>query len=155
MGSEGGSQEAALKPYWRGRMGTSKQEQLDLFEGRMPSDEDLSDTDQEYQSGTQQQLTANPAAHTLSSQPSRSFSSWQSHGSAESAPDQASSQCSCQSEETTIGSEPPGDGETDPVDPRQDGSSSDEDTSSSESDSSSNSDDDPDDVQPIQIRTAL
>lgn len=151
VGSEGGAQEAALRPYWRGRMGTSKQEQLDLFEGRLPSDEDFSDTDQEEQGSTHQQRVIT-AAHDFSAQPSRSFSSWQSHESVDAAPEQASSQCSCQTQEVTVSNNPPGDGERNPVDPKQDSSSSGEDSSSSsESESNSSSEDDPDDVQPIQI----
>ena len=154
VGSEGGAQEAALRPYWRGRMGTSKQEQLDLFEGRLPSDEDFSDTDQEEQGSTHQQRVIT-AAPDFGSRSSRSFSSWQSHDSAEAAPDQASGQCACQTEDVTISNDPPGDGERKPLNPKQDSSSSGEDSSSSESDSNSSSDDDPDDVQPIQIRKAL
>lgn len=154
VGSEGGAQEAALRPYWRGRMGTSKHEQLDLFEGRLPSDEDFSDTDQEEQGSTHQQHVIT-AAHGLSSQPSRSFSSWQSHKSKKAAPEQASSQCSCQTEEVTVSNDPPGEGDRNPVDPKQDSSSSGDDSSSSESDSNSSTEDDPDDVQPIQIRKVL
>ena len=135
-------------------MGTSKQEQLDLFEGRLPSDEDFSDTDQEEQDRTQRQRVIT-AAPDFSSQPSRSFSSWQSCESAQAAPDQASSQCACQTEEVTISNNPPGDGERNPPDPKQDSSSSGEDSSSSESDSNSSSDDEPDNVEPIQIRKAL
>ena len=153
VGSQGGAEEAALRPYWRGRMGTSKQEQLDLFEGRLPSDEDFSDTEEEQDSIHQQHVIT--AAPDSSSQPSRSFSSWQSHESAQAAPEQASSQCFCQTEELKLGNSPPGDDERNPVDPKQDSSSSGEDSSSSESDSNSSSDDDPDDVQPIQIRKAL
>lgn len=155
VGSEGGAQEAALRPHWRGRMGTSKQEQLDLFEGRLPSDEDLSDTDQEEQGSTNQQRVIT-AAQDLSTQPSRSFSSWQSHESAEASPEQVPNQCSCQSEDVTASSKDPEDDERSPIVPTQDSSSSGEDTSSSGSDSNSSSDDDdPDGVPPIQIRKAL
>lgn len=154
MGSEGGAQEAALRPYWRGRMGTSKQEQLDLFEGRLPSDEDFSDTDQEEHGSTKQQRVIT-AAQDFSSQPSRSFSSWPSRESAEASPEQVSNQCSCQAEDIAASSKSSEDDERSPTDPRQDSSSSGEDTSSSGSDSNSSSDDDPDGVPPIQIRKAL
>lgn len=154
VGSEGGAQETRLRPYWRGRMGTSKQEQLDLFEGRFPANEDFSDTDQEEQGSTHQQHVIT-AAPDFNSQPrSRLFSTWQSCESAEAAPEQASSQCCSQTEEVTVSIDPPGDSERNPVDPKQDSSSSGEDSSSSESDSNSSSDDDPD-VQPIQIRKTL
>ena len=154
VGSEGGVQEAALRPYWRGRMGTSKQEQLDLFEGRLPSDEDFSDTDQEEQGSPNQQRVIT-AAQDLSTQP-RSFSSWPSHESAEASSEQVSHQCSCHSEDITASSKDPEHDERSPTDPRHDSSSSGEDTSSSSgSDSNSSSDEDPDGVPPIQIRQAL
>ena len=140
-------------------MGTSKQEQLDLFEGRIASDEDDSETDQDSQGGTQQQLLASTPASAFSSQPSRSFSTWQGPESAESAPDHASRPCSCQSSGpvavSELGSEQhPGSDDKDSVDPKEDSSSSGEDTSSSDSDSSSNSDEDPDGVQPIEMAKA-
>lgn len=138
-------------------MGTSKQEQLDLFEGRVPFDDSDSDTDQDSQVSTQQQLLASTAANAFSSQPSRSFSTWQNCDLAESTPDHAASQCSCQSDTVAasdLGCEQsPGSDETDPVDPKGDSSSSGDDTSSSDSDSSSSSDDDPDGVQPIEMAT--
>ena len=155
MGSEGGAQEAALRPYWRGRMGTSKQEQLDLFEGRLPSDEDFSDTDQEEQGSTNQQRVIT-AAQDLSTQPSRSLSTFQqSHQSAGALPEQFSNQCSCQAEDVMARSKSSEMDERSPIDPAQDSSSSGEDSSSSGSDSNSSSDDDPDGVPPIQIRNAL
>lgn len=138
-------------------MGTNKQEQLDLFEGRTTFDNDDSDTDQDSQVSTEQQLLASTAATAFTSQPSRSFSTWQGPDSVESAPDRGSGQCSCQSgtvAESELGCEqPPGGDETDLVDPKEDSSSSGDDTSSSDSDSSSNSDDDPDGVQPIEMAT--
>lgn len=51
VGSEGGAEESALRHLWRGRMGTSKQEQLDLYMGRTASDEDFSDADDVQNSG--------------------------------------------------------------------------------------------------------
>lgn len=32
LGVDGGAEDPALRPFWRGRMGLSKEEQLDLFE---------------------------------------------------------------------------------------------------------------------------
>lgn len=60
VGSEGGAEEPALRHWWRGRMGTSKQEQLDLFMGRTESDEDSSDADDVQNSGRE----ALQAAHS-------------------------------------------------------------------------------------------
>lgn len=162
VGSEGGAQEPALRPYWRGRMGTSKQDQLDLYEGRIiASEEELSGSEEEAEQSSTLQHRVNGsqlATAGSSSQPSRAYLSWQSHHSEEPALVQDLGQCSCQSEDvrmTEHGHEQPGkDGETNPLEPVQDSSSSNEDTTSSDSDnSSSSSGEDPDDVQPIQINT--
>ena len=45
MGSEGGPEHPELRPLWRGKMGLSKQEQLDLFAGNLATDEDSTDAD--------------------------------------------------------------------------------------------------------------
>ena len=47
---------------WRGRMGTSKQEQLDLYMGRTESDEDFSDADDVQYSG-REALQAAQSSH--------------------------------------------------------------------------------------------
>ncbi|KAL0055623.1 hypothetical protein WJX82_002523 [Trebouxia sp. C0006] len=60
VGSEGGAEEPGLRHLWRGRMGTTKQEQLDLFVGRTESDEDSSDADDVQNSGRE----ALQAAHS-------------------------------------------------------------------------------------------
>lgn len=145
-------------------MGTSKQDQLDLFEGRAPSDEDCSDTDQDQEGSGQQQRTITagepfaPQQETLGSspQPSRSFTTWQNAKSEDTSSMQGFSQCSCQSDEAAMThpshKQANGDDNTNPLEPVQDSPSSD-DTSSSDSGSSSNSDDDAEGVPPIQIRT--
>ena len=75
VGSEGGAEDPALRHLWRGRMGMSKQEQLDLFEGRAEdsepessdSDELQSDPKQRiYAAGHQQDSAASPRQHSTS-----------------------------------------------------------------------------------------
>lgn len=139
-------------------MGTSKQEQLDRFEGRIAADDDDSETDQDSQDSTEQQLLFSTAANTLSSQPSRSFSTWHGPESAEAAPKHASSRCSCQSDALAASNEfgskqHPRNGENDSVGAEQHSSSSDSDTSSSDSDSTCSSDDDGDGMPPIEMAT--
>ena len=157
VGKEGGAQEPALRPYWRGRMGASKQDQLDLYEGRLASEEDLSSSDEEAEQRSTLRHRVNGAQLASIPQPIQACSNWQIHGSEEPAHMQDPSQCSCQSDDVRLTEQgheqPEKDAETNPLEPVQDSSSSDEDTSSSDSDNSSSSGDDPDDVQPIQIET--
>ncbi|DBB06665.1 TPA: hypothetical protein ACH3X1_012176 [Trebouxia sp. C0004] len=154
VGSEGGAEEPALRHLWRGRMGTSKQEQLDLYMGRTVSDEDSSDADDVQSSGRE------------ALQAAQSFLVDAKHASANGAyamPQKFS--CACQSADTlhTSTAHMPDASARDyttgaTVDMRAedtdtDISSSDADTSSSsESDSSfESSDDDPDSVPPVQV----
>jgi len=62
VGSEGGAEEPALRHLWRGRMGTNKQEQLDLYMGRTVSDEDSSDADDVQNSGREALQAAQSAS---------------------------------------------------------------------------------------------
>lgn len=76
VGSEGGAEEPTLRHLWRGRMGMSKQEQLDLFEGRAEDSEpESSDTDEiridpkrrVYAAGYQQDSAASLRQYSTSS----------------------------------------------------------------------------------------
>ncbi len=127
VGSEGGAEEPALRHFWRGRMATSKQEQLDLFAGRNASDEDSSDADDMQYSNNQTLQASEVSQNTDSLQ---------------------ESSCSCQSDNimSSYGSR------ADDEEEVAESSSSDADTTSSESESSSeSSDDDPDGVSPVQV----
>lgn len=152
FGSEGGAEEPALRYLWRGRMGTSREQQLDLFMGRTASDEESSDADELQHSGSQS-LQASHSATTDARRISSDNAS-------------ASSQdhyCACQHGNSTgsSGTDSPDivDGKArDALDTNDDGtepdsSSSDAETSSSsESESSSEgSDDDPDTMPPIEV----
>jgi len=167
VGSEGGAEEPALRHLWRGRMGTTKQEQLDLFVGRTESDEDSSDADDVQNSGRE----ALQAAHS-----SHIDATHASVNGAYELPQGLS--CACQSADTLhtgtahmrdafardytsatvdmlaggtdtdISSSDADDGSSD-----ADISSSDADTSSSSESGSSfeSSDDDPDSMPPVQV----
>lgn len=149
FGSEGGAEEPALRYLWRGRMGTSREQQLDLFMGRTASDEESSDADELQHSGSQSLQASHSAttdARRISSD--NASASCQDH------------YCACQHGNTTGSSstDSPDILDSKAHDAQDDGteldsSSSDAETSSSsESESSSEgSDDDPDTMPPIEV----
>lgn len=142
IGGEGGAEEPALRPLWRGKMRMSKQQQLDLFAGLAEGSEaDSSDFDDNepampdriFAAGQQHQ--SNLSQYNMDTEVQDSYSQ------------QASSRHDCSCDEVLAA---PGD--TQP-DSEPDSSSSDEESSSSSSsDDSSESDGDPDLPAPVQVQ---
>ena len=142
IGGEGGAEEPALRPLWRGKMRMSKQQQLDLFAGLAEGSEaDSSDFDDNEPAMPDRTFAAGQDQQSNLSQYNKQS------GAQDSYSQQASSGHNCSSEEALAAPEDT------QQDSEPDSSSSDEDSSSSSSsDDSSESDGDPDLPPPVQMQ---
>ena len=142
IGGEGGAEEPALRPLWRGRMGMNKQQQLDLFAGLAEgSDGDSSDIDDNGPAMPDRILAAGQAQQPISFQ-----YNMQSEAQ-DSCSEQSLSGHNCSCDEVLAAPE-----DTQPDSEPESSSSDEESSSSSSSDDSSDSDGDPDLPPPVQVQ---